>query len=288
MQSNVKLSDDILGLLRVCYIFYNSLREYIFDVTNPVYGMKPDGFSEELSSQIYSKITQKEAKVYKVLPKISNTIVNKFNAMNQGNVCRFMDRIFTNPSSNLTCETFMFGAAQFGLKTFITTYIEEIHYMKNLFTIYVNEQNVYNYTYNLTLTGTTEYTNLMPDNTDEHELYHSLNQINVLNWEKTREINYSLLSIIDPAFNEFVNYLQETIDAHIHNDKKILIWLTIGLIIFNMFWFFTFFVPFINGLSQTIYKAKNMLSIIPKQVLFNVPNILNVLNIEVNTIIRNS
>ena len=287
-QSNVKLSDDILGLLRVCYIFYNSLREYIFDVTNPVYGMKPDGFSEELSSQIYSKITQKEAKVYKVLPKISNTIVNKFNAMNQGSVCRFMDRIFTDPSSNLTCETFMFGAAQFGLKTFITTYIEEIHYMKNLFTIYVHEQTLYNYTYNLTLTGTTEYTNLMPDNTDEHELYHSLNQINVLNWEKTREINYGLLSIIDPAFNEFVNYLQETIDTHIHNDKKTLIWLTIGLIIFNMFWFFTFFVPFINGLSQTIYKAKNMLSIIPKQVLFNVPNILNVLNIEVNTIIRNS
>jgi hypothetical protein len=287
LKANIILYEDILSLHRLCFIFYNNLRENIFDVNMPVYNMNSAGYGAELIYNIYVWTTEKETKISKELADIADDIVELYNSLTQGNICYFMDKVFSDVNSGLTCETFMYGSAQFGLKTFVTTYIEEIRHMRNVLSLYLHHQHLYNYHYNLTLTGTNDYNKLWPTNTSEYAMYNRLNQINVYNWQRTREINYSLLSVINPAYAEICNFLKNTIDSHIIQHKRNLIWLSIGLIIFNMFWFFSFFIPFINGLSQIIYKTKNMLSIIPKQVLINIPNIFNVLNIEINTIIRN-
>ena len=287
LKANIILYEDILSLHRLCFIFYNNLRENIFDVNMPIYNMNSAGYGAELIYNIYVWTTEKETKISKELADIADDIVELYNSLTQRNICYFMDKVFNDVNSGLTCETFMYGSAQFGLKTFVTTYLEEIRHMRNVLSLYLHHQHLYNYHYNLTLTGTNDYNKLWPTNTSEYAMYNRLNQINVYNWKRTREINYSLLSVINPAYAEICNFLKNTIDSHIIQHKRNLIWLSIGLIIFNMFWFFSFFIPFINGLSQIIYKTKNMLSIIPKQVLVNIPNIFNVLNIEINTIIRN-
>jgi hypothetical protein len=48
------------------------------------------------------------------------------------------------------------------------------------------------------------------------------------------------------------------------------------------FGFSAFWIPFVLGENETIYKTKNMLSIIPKELLISLPDINSKLGIDID------
>ena len=77
--------------------------------------------------------------------------------------------------------------------------------------------------------------------------------------------------------------LDNLFDAiHVAFEDTLRIWLIINIVfIIVVFLGFTaFWLPFVLGENETIYKTKNMLSIIPKEVLFTLPHINIMLGID--------
>ena len=67
-------------------------------------------------------------------------------------------------------------------------------------------------------------------------------------------------------------------------DDSMKLSLIINIVFMSVFivGFIIFWIPFIFGENETLYKTKNMISIIPKDILFNLPNIRLKLGIEVD------
>ena len=283
-----RLFQDIIDSYNIIFCFYNSLREYLFDSTNIVYGQYPNYFSDSFISIIYDMVKEKEEIVYSIMAKSSLELEEYFSSINDQSICHYIDNhTYQENEEKYNCTSFFYGSGKQGLRIFKTTFIEEIRYIKNLYDIYITSQKHYGFQYNLTLLGTGKDKEFWPEDPSLHMIYFKLNQIRVFNWEKIQEVNFGFLNVLKPACLDKETYVEQYINNMIIEKDQILMWMSIGLILFNLIWFFGIFVPFINRLNQTIYKAKNMLVIIPKHVLINVPNILNVLNIDYNIVFWN-
>lgn len=282
------LFQDIIDSYNIIFCFYNALREFLFDSTTVVYGQYPNYFSDSFISIIYDIIKEKEEIVYSIMAKSSLELEEYFSSINDKSVCQYIEKnIYVDSEEKYNCTSFFYGAGEQGLRIFKTTLIEEIRFIKGIYDIYITNQQHFGFKYNLTLLGTGKDIDFWPEDPSLHMMYTKLNQIRVFNWEKIKEVNFGLLKVVAPACVDKETFADQYINNMIIEKDQILMWMSIGLILFNLIWFFGVFVPFINRLNQTIYKAKNMLVIIPKHVLINVPNILNVLNIEHNIIFWN-
>jgi hypothetical protein len=81
----------------------------------------------------------------------------------------------------------------------------------------------------------------------------------------------------------FINIKQLTIDVMEKFSEQAYLKFVIAVILYISIIFLAFFfiwIPFIRSLNSIIYKTKNMLSIIPKEVLASLSNIEKLLGIE--------
>ena len=277
----------VFDLYTISFKFYNSLREYLFDSTIDVYEQPGTYFTSYFIPHIFEMIKEKETILYDKITTSNDKIGTYLNEINEQSLCQYYSNYYSNIAKiddKLSCESLLYGSGQFGLKSLQTSFIEDIRYMKDLFDLYIPMRIELKFQYNLTLLGTATDKLYWPSNPAYDVIYFKLNQIRVFNWEKTREINICLLELLKPICEGVEEYIEKKVNEMIKEKKVIMMWMSIGIMIFNVIWFFGFFVPFVNRLNQTIYKAKNMLVIIPRHVLINVPNILSVLNIDTNIV----
>ena len=86
--------------------------------------------------------------------------------------------------------------------------------------------------------------------------------------------------IISKVMSLSLDELFKTFDGIIKTTTKISLIINIVFIIFVIIGFFLFWIPFILEENETIFKTKNMLSIIPNEILINLPHINILLGID--------
>ena len=92
-------------------------------------------------------------------------------------------------------------------------------------------------------------------------------------------IKYMLLSV----YRNLLNCLQDSIFEGFHSQKQLflilgIIYLSICFLLYVVFW-----KTYVNSLSKIIYKTKNMLSIIPKEVLASLNSIHKLLKLNTSS-----
>ena len=262
-----------------------ALREYLYDQKKILLMQEVDKYLDNSLITFYTElanISDYRDLYTKYLPKSYSEFVDSLFRDEQ---CSFIDQ-FLLEHSNVTfnsCEQFFYNTSNYGFQAVLTTYIEEIRIMRDLEKYYLQEAKVYNFTYNESLIGTAGETKHYDDIKDDEELmkiYNKYNPVLILQEEthKTSIIIYRfvVMKVVQSALDNLFDAI------HVAFDETTTISYVINIVfmVVVLLGFFAMWLPFVLGENETIYKTKNMLSIIPNEVLFTLPHINIMLGID--------
>ena len=249
---------------RYSYIFqfcpmqmYNSYREYIFDNISLIKDLSP-----------YDYLRYEENKIYNLLPESKdylNAHVKKLNQHDQNYIYEIYHKNSCSYEVNdyfklkEKCINKFEYLSRLNLIEFVFYFLEELRIKKNLIKYILDNYNVVG---DLTKYNKEDMINVYKENSNRKD---TIFRLDLFNNEKIHtKLNFMYFSIL----------LQNIEEA-----RKIITFLTINgmdstfilLIIiyaFALFFFvLLFFIPVIKFLNKQIYKAKNILSIVPVNVL---------------------
>ena len=264
------------------YIIFNDFREFLFDINALV---RKKSALENLNfdlNNIYNRRQESQYYMDTHRTKLPMGYKDKITEFYSKSPCHFMlNDYFTDEEE---CLKFMNGVSKNGFKLMCNYFIEEIREAKNYYSHYLNENMTFP---NLTLVGTDEWNKSWPLDENEKKIFAKLNPINYFNENYHHNLNVMYRNNIRRYFFELKNIIIDCISEYIKKIKTDLIFLLIIYFLVNALFFFFAWIPFLYQLNSVIYKTKNMLNIIPKEVLASLRNIKKVLDIHQNTINEN-
>jgi len=262
-----------------------ALREYLYDQKKILLMEEVDQYLDRSLITFYTElanISDYRDKYTSYLPASYSEFVDSLFRDEQ---CSFINNFLLehkNAGFN-TCEEFFYNTSNYGFQAVLTTYIEEIRIMRDLEKYYLQNAAIYNFTYNESLIGTEgenkHYKNFSTNET-LMKLYNRYNPVLILNetTHKTAIIIYRF--VVMKVVQSALDNLFDAIHVAFEDTIKIGLIINIVFIIVVFLGFTAFWLPFVLGENETIYKTKNMLSIIPKEVLFTLPHINIMLGID--------
>ena len=262
-----------------------ALREYLYDQKKILLMQEVDKYLDNSLITFYTElanISDYRDKFTEYLPDSYSDFVDSLFRDEQ---CYFInDFLLEHKNGGFnSCEYFFYNTSNYGFQAVLTTYIEEIRIMRDLEKSYLEAAGKYNFTYNESLIGT-KWQDLhyrgFSNNQTMRDLYNRYNPVLILNetTHKTANIIYRfvIMKVVQSALDNLFDAI------HVAFDDTIKIGLIINIIFIVVVFvgFTTLWLPFVLGENETIFKTKNMLSIIPREVLFTLPHINIMLGID--------
>ena len=260
-----------------------ALREYLYDQKKTLLNEEVDKYLEKSLTDFYkdlAEISNQRDLYTQYLPTSYSTYIDELFRDNQ---CKYINVFINENHTNFEyneCEQFFYNTSTYGFQAVLTTYIEEIRIMRDLQKYYLENAALYNFTYNESLIGTPLEDYLYPKDESQMELYRKFNPVLILN-ETTHKnaiiiYRFVVMKIVQSALDN----LFDAIHLSFENTTTVSYIINIAFMAVCVLGFFLFWVPFVLGENDTIYKTKNMLSIIPNEVLFTLPHINIMLGID--------
>ena len=276
----VKLSGILILIEQIILYFYSMVRELFYDKTLTMSGYPLYYLVPSIMSEIFIQLQMYLNTIYGDIIKYPS-IKNTFNKLvYNDDICYMSEEYFKLYNNESNCTFFFSGSISNGLYQGLIYYFETIRILYSYFRNLEILRSNYNFTYNLTLIGTKYYSELWPEDENEKIIYNSLHPLNLFNYNETISLSVLKDYIIIPCFNQLYDIVESTV---LYSKKKLMtIYIipsaVIGLVI--LFIFFVNWKKFSDKLNETIYKTKNMLSIIPNKSLIKINNIGKLLGIE--------
>ena len=250
---------------------FNGYREYLFDENHKILGLSVYQYIIQKEKIYYLKYKENIDFLYTNLLKIKNLYKEDLKLM-ESSLCVSYISYF---NSSEQCEEYMGGKEgiiSLGFFLMVNLFIEEIRTARNYMNYLLDENLIIG--------------NLTRENNGDiiFTLNNSINLIfrmKVFNMEQTHyRLNIIFLNIILQYIDKerdltFVGLDKYTMNEHQKYIIILIAYITIFILIFSFYW-----IPRINSLNIEIYKTKNMLSILPIQILASLPNIRELLNIS--------
>ena len=260
-----------------------ALREYLYDQKKTLLNEEVDQYLEKSLTEFYkdlAEISNQRDLYTQYLPTSYTVFIDELFRDNQ---CKFINVFIAENHTNFEydeCEQFFYSTSTYGFQAVLTTYIEEIRIMRDLQKYYLENAALYNFTYNESLIGTQYEDYLYPKDEEELRLYQLYNPVLILN-ETTHKnaiiiYRFVVMKIVQSALDNLFDAIHLAFD----NTTTISYIINIAFMVVCVLGFFMFWLPFVLGENDTIYKTKNMLSIIPNEVLFTLPHINIMLGID--------
>ena len=191
--------------------------------------------------------------------------------------------ITTYPGNGLSgTDDFFYGVSKYGFLSILTTYIEEIRMLKDTVDDYIVKSEEKNFIYNESyFNGPNNlYENIYDMFKNNSDDYRKLNPANALHSSSHKTLiiiyRFVIAQVIKNALSEMFLTFEEIFDSTI----RVGLIINIVFIIVVVLGFFLIWVPFVIQENETIFKTKNMLSIIPKEILITLPHINIMLGLD--------
>ena len=261
---------------------FDDLREYFFDKNQYTGNISYKTLIEEKLNRIYEY--QKEESIKFTNKKLPKSFRKQFQRMILGNLCSYTRDLFTkNENDNYliengyTCSSLTGNSSNYGIDVFISYYINKIRVEKNLYDLIISKGEELGYYYNNTLYGS-KFDNTTNDNDDT--LLNDNDPFIIFNYDALFKLSIMRRFYLNPFYNSLLEDFYNNIWKYWNSKYNLYFALIIFLIIGITLFFIIYMIPFIYKLDQDIYKTKNMLSIIPKEVLASLRNISVLLNLS--------
>ena len=262
--------------MEILYLkLYNYVRDYMFDSNFHVEGHHIQDTINTFLNFFYKNISKDKEEIRKYLGKTPIDFQEQYFKFFHSNLCILLDQ-----ADDLECLKMASNSTLFGLNIMLTNFFEEMLVLKSKKKHHVIANNN-RFKYNLTLSNTIyekEYLDtLTPEDVRDYFQGHCFYLYNTV---EHKSIKKMYMNYVVGAFEHLNNMMVNSI-ANYGTKQNLLflvLWIVFGSIIIISY--FSVWLPIQLSLNQVIFKTKNMLRIIPKEVLVNVPTIPFLLGIQ--------
>ena len=252
---------------------HNVYREFLYDENSIIFGIHPYDYLIKKEEEIYNSNLED---LYNLNIK-SNIFKDILQELNQKELCKLSISVsFENQEK---CETYMGGKEgiiNFGFDTLLNYFIEEIRMKRNSFNKLIKQ--------NILVGNLSDFNEIQLWNNEYLGLNGNTTSIFRFNIFSNEEIHCTLNNIFFNIIYQYIdgekNLTLNSIENQI-NRREIIYIILIGChcaLIFISILFFL--VPRIKSMNSEIFQTKNMLTIVPVQILASLPNIKKLLNIS--------
>ena len=253
---------------------FNGYREYLFDENTIIYGLPAYDYLLKKEETFYLSNTETVNYSY-LLTDVISELNNKYAELHRIGLCGYY---ITNFNSIEECENFLGGKngiISFGFHILINYFIEEVRNARNYMKKLLDQK--------ILVGNLSEEIDIHFDDTnfglDKNKTLQF--RMAAFNLEQTHSrLNIIFMNVVLQYINQARNVTINTIVDNVTNGHiKYVIIMFIYILLFLII-FFYYWIPMIRRMNTEIYKTKNMLSIIPLQILASQPNIKILLNIS--------
>ena len=234
-----------------------SMREYLTASNNYIMEQNINEYLDNALEKNYMNLKDISKNLEKYKKYLPNSYNNYLDDLYNNQQCKLLADFINeyNLSSYKTCDSIFYNLSSYGFDSLSMSFFEDIRNIKYL------ANNVYK------------------DN--KLNIYEKKRRlIDIMNNEKYKMnviiFRFVIMKLIDKSLYK----LNEAIKSNFDETMKISLIINIIFIIFIFIVFIIFWLPFVFEENETIYKTKNMLCIIPKDVLLDLPNINTKLGID--------
>ena len=257
------------------HLIFNSIREAYFDRNTHIFNINVKDYIQTELQDLY--VIRRKANEYmdKYRKKIPGKYYEKYQNLSSLKPCDFrLNDYFIDENE---CKNFMNNATNYGVDLTTSYFVEEVRFAEQLRRASIKNNTKVN---NLTLMGTIMYNQSWPSDENELKQYILNDPINYFNNGILRNVSIFYRNFILTLYNDIRNINKMSIDDYLNdiNFRFILLfslYITILSFIFLFYW-----LPFVRNLNNVLYKTKNLLSIIPKEVIMNISGIYALFGIE--------
>jgi hypothetical protein len=260
------------------------IREFVYDPKKTFYNRPVDQYIEDTLKNFYIELADvsiNKNKYVTYFPKEFSDYLNDLytNHLNEliGNFIKEYPGSGYNYSSD-----FFYGTSYYGFFSILTSYIEEIRILKDTVDEYIIESSAKNFSYNESFLNCPEgqYDEISNKYNNVIEDYKRLNPVNALNTNSFKIILVIYRFIIAKVMNLAYSKLFVVFEWMFSTTSKISLLINLGFILIVIIGFLFVWLPFVLEENETILKTKNMLSIIPNELLMTLPHINIMLGLD--------
>ena len=285
---------NILSLEGIEYqSLFDIMREYFFDHKAKTGDLLFKNILEPNLEKVYENIKKYEQNFsYDDLPsKFKKTYME----IVTNDLCNYADDLFIKYNkteynynyilkNNYTCDELAENSTKYGLDLLTSNYLYELRVQKRYFDIILQNALNENYTYNNTLYGNNLYYNkLIEENKNKEnyneEKYDELNPFKIYNEEHVFKLSMIRRYLLLPIYNDTLNNFYISMKDFWSTSYNIFLAIMIVFLLLTTAFYLAYWIPSIYLQDESIYKTKNMLAIIPKDVLSTIPGINKLLNL---------
>lgn len=266
-------------------MLFNILREYIFDKDIYVKYYYLENYLESELSEIINKTIEDIKTIDQHQAQLSKNFKELYQKIYYGDVCGYSDTFFNEVITEKwrTCQSITCNTSMYGLFILQQFFIDEIKEMKSLVDINEKKALEHNFQYNLTLYGTSKYPKVDPSASDEEkQLYDELNPFLFFNTIK----HDNLIIIFKQIYRPLITTMNEALITNNHNSQRTLKVFNTSVVC-SYFGLMALIYIFLwrraeDRLQSTITKAKNMIMLLPKELLVGLESVVKLFDINVN------
>ena len=261
-----------------------AFREFMFDRKSILYNETVEDFLNNQLPNYYNLFSQKSKikDIYRIYYPDSYQVF--LNYLYSSKICEFIDIYISEYPENIKidCNNFFYGTPKYGFWNVLSIFVEEIRLMKDKIDYYFSVAEKKNFVYNETYFNDPKgnYEKLYMKYADNLEEYKKYNPANFLNNYTHKKLLITHLYINTQVYSflikESLNQFEEVFDKY----NFINLTINILFIIFVFIGFIFIWIPFIFYENNTLNKIKNLLSILPSDLLIDLHDINNILGIE--------
>ena len=264
----------------ILYLF-NAYREFLFDENSIIFGMPSYEYLIKQESDLY--LTCTEDIEYLTLKNDAIKNIHKdYLAINENTFCNdFIAEYFENQEECYNYIGGRDGIVAFGFHFLIHDFVEEIRMKRNYVKLLLEKEVIVgNFTDILNIKNYSIWNNKNLGLNDNKTL---ILRMSLFNMEKIHSrLNIIFMHIIMQYINSERNMTFYLVENNVNGGYALYIILILSHVFFIGLALSIFWVPKIKEINKEIYKAKNILAIIPVQILATLPNIKTLLNIPTN------
>ena len=253
--------------------YFNIYREYLFDNGTIINNEKIYDYLVDYEQYIFNNKNDDEKYLTIKRKKILN-LTKVMNEISKQSLCSFNKAV--NESE---CLNSFYGSATYGYKTFTSFYIEKLREYRNDVKYLLDNELIRG---NLTRYGREIWTNdnlfNSPGLVNDTQPIFRLDLFN--DNEKHYELNTMFVSVILPYIDTVRSLTMNIITNSFATKENTYIILLILYMILIFTLFVVYWLPKIKSLNIEIFKTKNMLAIIPLNILASQNQIITLLNIK--------
>ena len=270
------------------YIFpFIGIREYVFSRDNLFYNETIHTYVDQTLKNFYVNLTTSSNEKDKYQSHFSHHFKDFLDELYTDKICEFVMEFKDNYPENEfnNCSDFFFGSSEYGFYSVLAMYIEELRAIRDkvdkMYEVAIEKNFKYNESYFQDPKGNYQRIKKQFNNTPEQfKEYEYLNPARIFSTKshKTLLIVYRFIitKVLTLAITESYNTFEE---MFLQTDEVSLIINIIFIVVVSL-GFFLIWLPFVHRENETIFRTKNMLSIIPNEILINLPHINIMLGIE--------